>query len=60
MKVAQKIKADSLGIAFAVSDVDDFRQELTEFGVDSPSSDAKYIIGRGAAGEKYKHEGEYS
>ena len=34
--------------------------ELNEFGIENPSSDNKYIIGRGANDEKYKFEGEYS
>jgi protein disulfide-isomerase A3 len=60
IKVAQKLKSENLGLTFAVSSVDEFRNELTEFGVESPESSGKFIIGRGSKDQKYKFEGEYS
>jgi len=60
IKVAQKLRKENLGLTFAVSSVEDFRQELGEFGVETPDVQAKYIIGRGARDEKFKFDGEYS
>jgi len=60
IKVAQKLKSEGVSVSFAISSVDEFRQELSEFGVESPSTSTKYVIGRGPNGEKYKFEGEYS
>lgn len=60
IKVAQKLRDEGLGVNFAVSSSDEFRQELTEFGVENFDSNVKYVIGRGKNDEKYKFEGEYS
>jgi len=60
IKVAQKLRDEGLKLTFAISNVEDFRSELGEYGIDSPSVDNKYIIGRGRNGEKYKFDGEYS
>jgi len=60
IKVAQKLQKEGLKVKFAVSSGDDFSQELSEFGVEYKGGDQKVIIGRGANGEKYKYEGEYS
>lgn len=59
IKVAQKLRDESVNVRFAVSNSDEFRNELTELGIDDVKSDAKYIAGRGARGEKYKSTGEY-
>jgi protein disulfide isomerase family A protein 3 len=59
IKVAQKLKGEGLKVNFAISSADEFKQELTEFGFDSDSAD-KYVLARGANGEKFKFEGEYS
>ncbi len=60
IKVAQKLRGENLKLNFAISNTEEFKGELAEFGVDEPSADTKYIIGRGAGNEKYKFEGEYS
>jgi protein disulfide-isomerase A3 len=60
IKVAQKLRNENLKLTFAVSSVDEFKAELNEFGIENPTSENKYIIGRGANDEKYKFEGEYS
>jgi len=60
IKVAQKLKDEGLDVQFAISNVDEFASELNEFGVESPSKDVKYVIGRGQNDEKYKFTGEYS
>lgn len=60
IKVAQKLKAEELNVRFAVSSSEEFKQELTEFGFDVNAADQKYVVARGANGEKYKFEGEYN
>ena len=60
IKVAQKLKGEGLTVSFAVSSIDEFKQELNEFGIENPSSIGKYILGYGARDEKYKFNGEYS
>lgn len=59
IKVAQKLKAEGLNVNFAISNGDEFKQELGEFGVDYTPGE-KVVIGRGVNGEKYKFEGEYN
>ena len=58
IKVAQKLKSEGIKVTFAISNTDEFKQELGEFGIDQTSD--KIIIGRGANGEKYKFDGQYS
>jgi protein disulfide isomerase family A protein 3 len=52
IKVAQKLKAEGLNVNFAISNGDEFKQELGEFGVDYTPGE-KVVIGRGVNGEKY-------
>lgn len=58
IKVAQKLKAEGIKVTFAISNSDEFKQELAEFGIDQTSD--KIIIGRGPNSEKYKFDGQYS
>lgn len=60
IKVAQKLKSEGLSVNFAISNMEEFRSELGEFGVEHPTPDSKYILGRGKSDEKFKFEGEYS
>lgn len=63
IKVAQKLKAEDskfANVKFAVSNFDEFRSELNEFGFADVSAEGKYVTARGAKDEKYKMEGEYS
>ena len=60
IKVAQKLRAEGLDVNFAISGVDEFRAELSEFGVENPVNDGKYILGRGANDEKFKCQQDYS
>jgi protein disulfide isomerase family A protein 3 len=60
IKVAQKLTGEGLKVRFAISNLDDFKQELSEYGIEDAAADAKVVLGRGANGEKYKLEGEYS
>jgi protein disulfide-isomerase A3 len=60
IKVAQKLRGENIKMNFAISNTEEFKGELAEFGVEEPSADTKYIIGRGPGNEKYKFEGEYS
>ena len=60
IKVAQKLQGEGVKVNFAISNIEEFRHELGEFGVEDIKSDGKYVIGRGARDEKFKFEGEYS
>lgn len=63
IKVAQKLKAEDAKFAnvrFAVSNFDEFRSELNEFGFADVQADGKYVTARGAKDEKYKLDAEYS
>ena len=60
IKVAQKLKAEGIALTFAISNAREFRNELTEFGISSPSDSKKYIIARGSNNQKYAFDGEYS
>lgn len=59
IKVAKKLRDEGLNVNFAVSNINDFQQETSEFGI-TPVDGAKYILGRGKNNEKFKFEGEYS
>ena len=59
IKVAQKLKADGIDLTFAISNAREFRNELTELGISSPSDYKKYIIARGPNNQKYAFDGEY-
>ncbi|UJR35665.1 hypothetical protein I4U23_028415 [Adineta vaga] len=60
LKVAKKLADESVKARFAVSNLDDFRQELTEFGIDDAKKDGKYVLARGPNDEKYKMTGDFS
>ena len=61
--MAQKLKSEGITqpkITFAISDLKEYSNELSESYGLSVNPTEKYIIGLGAKGEKYKFEGEYS
>jgi protein disulfide isomerase family A protein 3 len=60
IKIAQKLAGEGLKVRFAISNLDEFKQELSEFGIEEPAADAKVVLGRGANQEKFKLEGDYS
>lgn len=60
IKVAQKLKGEGINLNYAISSVTDFANELSEFGIESPEPDTKYIVGRGARNEKFKFDGDFS
>lgn len=60
IKVAQKLKDEGLNIRFSISNAEEFRQELTEHGIDNIDANKKYVIGKGSNGEKYVMNDEYS
>jgi len=58
MKVAKDYVPD---MKFAVANVHDFAQELTEYGLDAPSSDDKPVVtAKTAKGQKYVMSAEFS
>ena len=60
LKVAKKLSDEHINVKFAISNIDDFRAELNEFGFANLQQEAKYITGRGSNNAKYKFDGEYS
>jgi len=58
IKVAQKLKAEGIKVNFAISNSDEFKQELGEYGIEQ--TDDKIVIARGQNGEKFKFQGSYS
>jgi protein disulfide isomerase family A protein 3 len=60
LKVAQKLKNEGVNVKFAISNSEDLKNEITEFGFGDVLNDVKYVGGRGAKNEKFKMEGEYS
>jgi protein disulfide-isomerase A3 len=60
LKVAKKLLDDGVKAGFAVSNAEEFRQELTEFGIDDVKKDGKYALARGPNNEKYRMSGEFT
>ena len=64
IKLAQKLRgedAEKFGnVRFAISNYDEFRSELNEFGFTDVQADGKYVTARGSKDQKYKMESEYS
>jgi protein disulfide isomerase family A protein 3 len=60
IKVALKLQNEGVKVNFAISNTEEFRQELGEFGVEDISQDTKYVLARGQRDQKYKLSGEYS
>ncbi len=47
-------------VNFAVSNAEEFRHELNEYGIDDVKKDGKYVLARGPADQKYKMSGDFS
>jgi protein disulfide isomerase family A protein 3 len=60
LKVAKKLNDENVNVRFAVSNAEEFRHELTEFGLDDVKKDGKYVLARGPNDEKYKMSGDFS
>jgi protein disulfide isomerase family A protein 3 len=60
LKVAKKLADENVNVQFAVSNADEFRQELGQFGVTDVKKDAKYALARGPNDEKYRLTDEFS
>ncbi|CAF1051642.1 unnamed protein product [Adineta steineri] len=60
LKVAKKLADENVNVRFAISNLDEFRQELTQFGVSEAKKDAKYVLARGAKDEKYRMSEDFS
>jgi protein disulfide isomerase family A protein 3 len=60
LKVAKKLADENVGIRLAISNIEEFRHELTEFGVDDAKKDGKHVLARGPNDEKYKMTGDFS
>jgi len=55
-----KVAKEFPGFKYAVSNKDDFQQELSEFGLDYVSGDEPVVTARDASGQKYKMEDKFS
>jgi len=60
LKVAKKLAEENVDVKFAVSNVDEFRQEISQFGITDVKKDAKYVLARGSNDEKYRLTDEFS
>jgi protein disulfide isomerase family A protein 3 len=60
LKVAKKLADENVKVRFGVSNAEEFRQELTEFGIDDVKKDGKYVLARGPEDQKYKMSGEFT
>ena len=60
LKVAKKLADENIKVRFAVSNAEEFRHELAEFGISDVKKDGKYVLARGAADQKYKMAGEFT
>lgn len=60
LKVAKKLADENLKVRFAISNAEEFRHELTEFGIDDVKKDGKYVLARGPSNEKYRMSGEFT
>lgn len=55
-----KVAKEQTELTFAVSDKDDFTNELNEFGIDYAKGDKPVVAGRDADGNKFVMSGEFS
>jgi hypothetical protein len=60
LKVAKKLADENVNVRFAVSNAEEFRQELGQFGVSDVKKDEKYVVGRGSKDEKYRLTEDFS
>lgn len=60
LKVAKKLVDENVNVRFAVSNADEFRQELGQFGISDVKKDAKYVLARGPNDEKYRLTEDFS
>lgn len=59
LKVAKKLAEENVNVRFAISNAQDFRQELGQFGITDVKKDAKYVLARGAKDEKFVMSEEF-
>lgn len=59
LKVAQKLAQENVNVRFAISNAEELRQELSQFGVDDVKKDGKYVAARNSRDEKFKLTGEF-
>jgi protein disulfide isomerase family A protein 3 len=60
LKVAKKLADENVKVRFAVSNAEEFRHELTEYGIDDVKKDGKYVLARGPTDQKYKMSDDFS
>ncbi|CAM4969306.1 unnamed protein product [Rotaria socialis] len=60
LKVAKKLSEEDVNVRFAVSNAEEFRQELTQFGISDVKKDSKYVVARDASDQKFKLSEDFS
>jgi len=60
LKVAKKLADEDVKVNFAVSNAEEFRHELNEYGIDDVKKDGKYVLARGSADQKYKMSDDFT
>ncbi|CAF4000520.1 unnamed protein product [Rotaria sordida] len=60
LKVAKKLADEDVNVRFAISNPDEFRQDLTQFGISDTKKDSKHVVARGPKDEKYKMSEDFS
>ena len=59
LKVAKKLADENIDVRFAISNAKDFREDLSQFGINDAKKDAKYVLARGPKDEKYQMSGDF-
>jgi len=60
LKVAKKLADENVKVRFAISNNEEFRHELNEYGIDDIKKDSKYVLARGSTDQKYKMTEDFS
>jgi protein disulfide-isomerase A3 len=59
LKVAKKLADEKIDVQFAISNANDFREDLNQYGITEAKKDVKYVLARGAKDEKYQMPGDF-
>jgi protein disulfide-isomerase A3 len=60
LRVAKKLADENVRVRFAISNAQEFRQELIQHGIDDAKKDVKYVLARGSNDEKYRMTPEFT
>jgi protein disulfide isomerase family A protein 3 len=54
LKLAKKLADENVNVQFGINNLDEFKQDLTQFGITDSKKDGKYVLARGPKDEKYR------